>query len=70
MIRVAKRRRLMRTAVLGVLACVALFWGAVDLVGVSPQALLQDLLAVVVVLVLVLLAAMFTGWLLARWRRR
>jgi len=60
----------MRTAVLGVLACVALFWGAVDLVGVSPQALLQDLLAVVVVLVLVLLAAMFTGWLLARWRRR
>jgi len=70
LIRVAKRRRLMRTAVLGVLACVALFWGAVDLVGVSPQALLQDLLAVVVVLVLVLLAAMFTGWLLARWRRR
>jgi len=67
---VAKRRRLMRTAVLGVLACAALFWGAVDLVGVSPQALLQDLLAVVVVLVLVLLAAMFTGWLLARWRRR
>lgn len=66
----SKRRRLMRTAVLGVLACVALFWGAVDLVGVSPQALLQDLLAVVVVLVLVLLAAMFTGWLLARWRRR
>jgi len=66
----SKRRRLVRTAVLGVLACAALFWGAVDLVGVSPQALLQDLLAVVVVLVLVLLAAMFTGWLLARWRRR
>lgn len=66
----SKRRRLVRTAVLGVLACAALFWGAIDLVGVSPQALLQDLLAVVVVLVLVLLAAMFTGWLLARWRRR
>ena len=66
----SKRRRLVRTAVLGVLACAALFWGAVDLVGVSPQALLQDLLAVVVVLVLVLLAAMCTGWLLARWRRR
>ena len=66
----SKRRRLVRTAVLGVLACAALFWGAIDLVGVSPQALLQDLLAVVVGLVLVLLAAMFTGWLLARWRRR
>ncbi len=67
---VAKRRRLMRTAVLGVLACAALFWGAVDLVGVSPQVLLQDLLGVVFALVLVLLSAVFTGWLLARWRRR
>lgn len=67
---VAKRRRLMRTAVLGVLACAALFWGAVDLVGVSPQVLLQDLLGVVFAFVLVLLAALFTGWLLARWRRR
>ncbi len=67
---VAKRRRLMRTAVLGVMACAALFWGAVDLVGVSPQVLLQDLLGVVFALVLVLLSAVFTGWLLARWRRR
>ena len=67
---VAKRRRLMRTAVLGVLASAALFWGAVDLVGVSPQVLLQDLLGVVFAFVLVLLAALFTGWLLARWRRR
>lgn len=41
-------RRRLRTGVLGLVACVALFWGAVDIVGV-PAANLWSLLGEVVV---------------------
>lgn len=36
-----RTRRKLRTAALGTIACCALFWGAVDIVGVPPGNLLR-----------------------------
>ena len=65
-----RTRRRLRTAVLGVVACAALFWGAVDLVGVPAANLLRALLQVTVGVGMVILAAAVPGALLSRRRRR
>ena len=56
--------------VLGVVATAALFWGAIDIVGVPAQNLAWLLLESVLVLALVIAIAALAGWLLHLWRRR
>jgi len=53
-----------------VFATGALFWGAVDIVGVPARNLLWLLLESVLALSLVIVAAGLAGWLLHRWRER
>lgn len=65
----AMRRRL-RTLVLAVVATAALFWGAIDLVGVPPENLLRELSIVAAGLVLLVAAAAVAGSVLALGRRR
>lgn len=65
----AMRRRL-RTLLLAVVATAALFWGAVDLVGVPPENLLKQLGIVAVGLVVLVAAAAVAGGALALGRRR
>jgi hypothetical protein len=50
-------RRRLRTAALGVVACCALFWGAVDIIGVPPINLLRLLGQVIIGLVLLIALA-------------
>ncbi len=65
-----KLRRRLRTGVLGFVACIALFWGAVDIVGV-PAANLWRLLGEVVVGVVMLIAlAAIAGFAMGWLRRR
>lgn len=64
-----KRRRL-RTVVLAVVATAALFWGAVDLVGVPPENLLRELGIVVAGLMVLVALAAVAGAGLALGRRR
>ena len=61
--------RALRTAVLGVLATLALFWGAVDIVGVSADKLLDYAWLSVQGVLLLVLIAVPSGFLL-RWLRR
>ena len=63
-------RRRLRTLILGVFATGALFWGAVDIVGVPARNLLWLLLESVLAVSLVIVAAGLAGWLLHRWRER
>ena len=65
-----KWRRRLRTVVLGVVATAALFWGAIDIVGVPARNLVRLLLESVLVLALVIAIAALAGWLLHLWRRR
>lgn len=55
---------------LGVFACVALFWGAVDLVGVPPENLFARLLEVSVGLGAVIALALAPAALIVWWKRR
>ena len=67
---ISKRQvRALRTAVLGVLATLALFWGAVDIVGVSADKLLDYVWLSVQGVFLLALIAVPSGFLL-RWLRR
>ena len=67
---ISKRQvRALRTAVLGVLATLALFWGAVDIVGVSADKLLDYVWPSVQGVFLLALIAVPSGFLL-RWLRR
>ena len=50
-------RRKLRTALLGVVATVALFWGAVDIVGVPSENLLAALWVVAVGVVITIVLA-------------
>jgi len=64
-----RQLRALRTAVLGVLATLALFWGAVDIVGVSADKLLAYAWLSVQGVCLLALIAVPSGFLL-RWLRR
>ena len=61
-----RRLRMFRTATLGVMATAALIWGAVDIVGVSFDAILgylwQSLLGVLLLVLLSLPVGMVLGW--------
>ena len=62
--------RALRTAVLGVLATLALFWGAVDIVGVSADKLLDYVWLSFQGVFLLALIAVPSGFLLRwLWRR-
>ena len=61
--------RALRTAVLGVLATLALFWGAVDIVGVSADKLFGYAWLSLQGVFLLALIAVPSGFLL-RWLRR
>ena len=63
------RRQRTRTVVLALTACCALFWGAVDIVGVPAYRLAVQLLWVSVGVVVVIAAAAAAGWALSRRRR-
>ena len=65
-----RARRRLRTALLGVVACAALFWGAIDLVGVPVANLLKALLEVTVGIGLVILAAVVPAALLNQRKKR
>ncbi len=65
-----RRLRMLRTATLGVVATAALIWGAVDIVGVSFDAILgylwQSLLGVLLLVLLSLPVGMVLGWIRRR----
>lgn len=65
-----RRLRMFRTATLGVMATAALIWGAVDIVGVSFDAILgylwQSLLGVLLLVLLSLPVGMVLGWIRRR----
>tara|TARA_E500000178_G_scaffold120200_1_gene120304 strand:+ start:11567 stop:11782 length:216 start_codon:yes stop_codon:yes gene_type:complete len=65
-----RRLRMFRTASLGVMATAALVWGAVDIVGVSFDAILgylwQSLLGVLLLVLLSLPVGMVLGWIRRR----
>ena len=61
-----KNRQRTRTVVLALAASVALFWGAVDIVGVSAAQLVGELMWVTLGVVVVVVAAALAGWLLSR----
>ncbi|MEK9533765.1 MAG: hypothetical protein VW104_02755 [Halieaceae bacterium] len=63
------RRQRTRTVVLALAACVALFWGAVGIVGVSAAQLAVQLVWVSVGVGSVIALAAGAGWLLSRRRR-
>jgi hypothetical protein len=63
-------RRRLRTLILGVVACGALFWGAIDLVGVPPANLYRLLGQVVVGIALVVALAVLPAALMIWWRAR
>ena len=67
---IKRRLRMFRTATLGVMATAALIWGAVDIVGVSFDAILgylwQSLLGVLLLVLLSLPVGMVLGWIRRR----
>jgi len=64
------RRSRSRTAILAIAACAALFWGAVDIVGVPPERLWLQLLWVSLGVALVVAIAALAGWCLSRLKGR
>lgn len=56
------RRSRTRTVILATASCGALFWGAVDIVGVPPQHLWVQLVWVSVGVGIVVAIAALTGW--------
>ena len=63
-------RRRWRTLMLGVVACGALFWGAIDVVGVPPENLYSLLGQVIVGVVVVVTLALLPAALIVCWRER
>ena len=61
-----KSRQRTRTVLLALAASVALFWGAVDIVGVPAARLAGQLVWVTLGLVAVVIASALTGWLLSK----
>ena len=61
-----KNRQRTRTVVLALVASVALFWGAIDIVGVPAVRLAGQLVWVTLGVVAVILASALAGWLLSR----
>ncbi len=63
-------RRRWRTLILGVVAFGALFWGAIDVVGVPPENLYSLLGQVIVGVVVVVILALMPAALIVWWRER
>lgn len=63
------RRQRSRTVILALAACAALFWGAVDIVGVPAHRLGIQMLWVSLGVAAVIGAAAASGWVLSRRRR-
>ena len=61
-----KSRQRTRTVLLALAASVALFWGAVDIVGVPAARLAGQLVWVTLGVVAVVIASALTGWLLSK----
>ena len=61
-----KNRQRTQTVVLALAASVALFWGAVDILGVPAARLAGQLVWVTLGVVMVVVAAAVAGWLLAK----
>tara|TARA_B100001063_G_C16761112_1_gene555975 strand:- start:1254 stop:1466 length:213 start_codon:yes stop_codon:yes gene_type:complete len=64
-----RRRQRTRTVVLALAACAALFWGAVDIVGVPAETLMVQSLWVSLGVAAVVMLAAGAGWLLSRFRQ-
>jgi hypothetical protein len=64
------RRSRIRTVILALAACAALFWGAVDIVGVSAERLWNHLLWVSLGVGVVMAVAAVAGWGLSRFKGR
>ena len=64
------RRGRTRSVLLATAACAALFWGAVDIVGVSPERLWIQLFWVSLGIVAVVATAALAGWCLSRVKGR
>ena len=63
------RRQRSRTVILALAACAALFWGAVDIVGVPAHRLAIQMLWVSLGVAAVIGGAAASGWVLSRRRR-
>ena len=61
-----KNRQRTRTVLLALAASVALFWGAVDIVGVPAAALAGQLVWVSVGVVVLVVTSALAGWLLSK----
>jgi hypothetical protein len=61
-------RRRIRTSLLAVVASGALFWGAIDIVGVPAWNLARLFAESMLLIAIVILVAGAAGWLLHRWR--
>jgi hypothetical protein len=64
------RRGRTRSVLLATAACAALFWGAVDIVGVPPERLWIQLFWVSLGIVAVVATAALAGWCLSRTKGR
>tara|TARA_B100000683_G_scaffold99734_1_gene98588 strand:- start:1284 stop:1505 length:222 start_codon:yes stop_codon:yes gene_type:complete len=61
-----RNRQRTRTVLLALAASVALFWGAVDIVGVPAIRLAGQLVWVTLGVVMLVATAAFAGWLLSK----
>ena len=61
-----RNRQRTRTVLLALAASVALFWGAVDIVGVPATRLVGQLVWVTLGVVMLVATAAFAGWLLSK----
>ncbi len=64
-----KSRQRTRTVLLALAASIALFWGAVDIVGVPVERLAGQLVWVTLGVLVVVAAAALAGWGLSKRRR-
>jgi len=61
-----KNRQRTRTVLLALAASIALFWGAVDIVGVPAARLVGQLFWVTLGVVMLVVTAALAGWLLSK----
>jgi hypothetical protein len=61
-----KNRQRTRTVLMALAASAALFWGAVDIVGVPAAALAGQLIWVTVGVVVLVVTSALAGWLLSK----
>ena len=61
-----KNRHRTRTVLLALAASIALFWGAVDVVGVPAARLAGQLVWITLGVVILMVTAMLAGWLLSK----